>query len=239
MGARQKEDGTYDLNDGFFLDGQIVDPKKVLDEFLTPKPPRWAGSIPYPRKVVTDVACGRYHVLVVARDPNDGVQNLYSSGNNTAGQLGHGDDESRHELTRVQSLTDISKVAAGEFFSLALSSTLLELYSFGKAVHGALGLGLLEDKYIHTPQQVAFPGTYPVALKEIGAGPNHSFAISVEGELYTWGGNRDTLTTGHSSDRDVYRPRLLDLGEVKPLQAAGGSQHSVFLVQGNFEQNEE
>ena len=237
MGAQPTQDGTYDVTKQFYLtgDGTTVDLQKVLREFLTPKPPRWAGSVPFPRKVVNDVACGGNHLLVVARDIANGSHNfLYASGLNADGQLGLGDFVSRHELTCVQALSGgIAKVAAGKDFSLALSSSALELYSFGRADFGSLGRGRFKPPFQRPhPEQVAFPGEYPVMLKEIAAGDSHALVISLEDKVYTWG-YADQLATGHTGGdwEVIWRPRELDLGDVKPLQAVGGSQHSAFLVQ--------
>lgn len=71
---------------------------RVLEQFLTPKPVRWATS---GKKTVLSVACGELHILVVARDKGESQSEVHSSGLNQYGQLGHGDQLERHELTPV------------------------------------------------------------------------------------------------------------------------------------------
>lgn len=71
----------------------------IKEKFLKPAPVCWAG--PPTKRSVLSVACGQLHLLVVARDAGAFDTKVYSSGNNGYGQLGHGDDRERHELTSV------------------------------------------------------------------------------------------------------------------------------------------
>jgi alpha-tubulin suppressor-like RCC1 family protein len=113
MGAKKNKEGRPDLGQGFFYttkqedgDGNVrfvATPSLVREHFLTPKPPIWSfGS---PQKKVINVACGSYHLLAVAREPDDAKLRVYSSGINNYGQLGQGDfgvETERHELTMVR-----------------------------------------------------------------------------------------------------------------------------------------
>ena len=73
----------------------------ILEQhFLRPKPVLFAHRPAITPKVIA-VSCGVNHLLVVARDPTSSHGNLYSSGLNCSGQLGHGDDVDRHSLTLV------------------------------------------------------------------------------------------------------------------------------------------
>ena len=82
------------------------EPKKVLkttgiiEHFLHPSPVIFAHLPAITPKVIA-VACGLTHIAVIARDPTSSHGNLYTSGLNCSGQLGHGDDIDRHELTLV------------------------------------------------------------------------------------------------------------------------------------------
>jgi alpha-tubulin suppressor-like RCC1 family protein len=51
---------------------------------------------------VIAVSCGTFHILVVARDLESSHGNLYTSGFNSHGQLGHGDTVNRDVLTLVR-----------------------------------------------------------------------------------------------------------------------------------------
>jgi alpha-tubulin suppressor-like RCC1 family protein len=222
----------------------VPDPELVRAHFLSPKPPCWNGAIPYPKKIVVDVAVGKHHMLVAARDNADSTETcLYATGLNHYGQLGLGDTNWHHELTKVLGSKDVQQVAAGNYHSLVLSQSGECLHAFGFAADGALGLGEEVPQFMTTPHLVTFPGSNPIALSSIACGESHSMAISEVGDIYSWGFN-ECGQTGHAHRQqgkevqEVHRPTRVDLsrafGQVKALQVCGGSQHSVFLV-GNRE----
>jgi alpha-tubulin suppressor-like RCC1 family protein len=70
----------------------------IREKFLKPAPVCWAN--PYHKRSVLSLACGELFMLVVARDGGFDT-NVYSAGHNGYGQLGHGDEKERHELTSV------------------------------------------------------------------------------------------------------------------------------------------
>lgn len=72
----------------------------VLQKFMTPLPPIF--DCPKQNKKVMNVGCGGYHLLVAAIDEGEDSVKLYASGLNQYGQLGLGDTENRHMLTRVR-----------------------------------------------------------------------------------------------------------------------------------------
>ena len=92
---------TYKLGKEFYTDMSTGDfrTELVQKKFLTPLPPIWAGGLE--KMQVLSVGCGGAHMLVCARRPGQFESNVYSSGLNQYGQLGLGDQKSRHELTPV------------------------------------------------------------------------------------------------------------------------------------------
>jgi Regulator of chromosome condensation (RCC1) repeat len=110
MTTKDPKDGLYDLTKAFFYDLTSGKPRIdiVKKHFLRPQAPIWSDSQIRPKKIVIAVATGAFHLLVAAREPDQGLKSrLYSSGLNNYGQLGHGDIYvDRHELTLV-SLTNI------------------------------------------------------------------------------------------------------------------------------------
>ena len=80
----------------------------VRDSHLVPKPVLWDDippSLDYKRNVL-NVACGGFHLLVIANDVQsgngeEGGNAIYSSGLNNYGQLGLGDRKNRDKLIRV------------------------------------------------------------------------------------------------------------------------------------------
>ena len=113
----------------------------VIRDYLTPKPPVWDG--PTMKRAVVTMSCGGYHLLVVTREGGGNLE-VYSSGVNNYGQLGHGDTKGREILTRIQSLSgrQIAKVEGGMHFSCFLDKTSKELYACGRGDYGSLGITL-------------------------------------------------------------------------------------------------
>jgi hypothetical protein len=109
-------DGKYDLGKGFYYkkrkndEGQWEltnepDTDIVRKHFLTPKPVLWQDP-PHLQRTVISVGIGSAHLVVVARDHGQWHGHVYTSGDNTDGQLGLGDDgrgTNRHALTLVRS----------------------------------------------------------------------------------------------------------------------------------------
>jgi Regulator of chromosome condensation (RCC1) repeat len=136
---------------------------------------------------------------------------------------------------------NIGWVAAGHDFTLALSHDRLRLFSIGVNDCGQLGIGcgLQEGVQFHnTPQEIKFPEPHAVKILEIDAGEKHCMAISEMYELFTWGSNVQGATGHFSGDRDILRPRKLDLLEHLDgkfhrhvVGISGGGQHSLLLTQ--------
>ncbi|KAL3822815.1 hypothetical protein ACHAXA_005980 [Cyclostephanos tholiformis] len=144
------EDGTI-VTWGLGQNGELARPVPVLDkktsndviimDFLTPKQPVWDG--PKIKRTVVTMSCGGYHLLVVTKEGGSDLE-VYSSGVNNYGQLGHGDTKSRNVLTKIQSLSgkNITKVDGGMHFSCFIDKTTKELYACGRGDYGTLGITL-------------------------------------------------------------------------------------------------
>ena len=140
---------------------------KVAEKFMIPAPVEWAGG-PVAKRQVLNFSCGDIHTLVVACNQYSRQTQVFSAGCSSFGQLGHGDSKNKHELTPIEALNDkqISKVAAGNSHSLALSMNGRALFSWGKIDEGALGLydgakttGHTPIDFVGVPTQVDFPKT--------------------------------------------------------------------------------
>jgi alpha-tubulin suppressor-like RCC1 family protein len=159
---------------------------------------------------IVAIAAGARHALAV-----DEEGNLWSWGWNYYGQAGLGDTASAAEPTmvtfpatdtsddhsQVNRTTDIkiTKVAAGEDFSLALDDQ-GQVWSFGRNDKYQTGASTGTDN-VTTPAPVFGFGTSsaqfentvnPYKLDEvvdIAAGGRHSVALTASGAVYTWGDN--------------------------------------------------
>lgn len=122
------------------------------------------------------------------------------------------------------------------------------IYSWGGGGKGELGLGWPRGRDIQRwePTPVLFPAgnfnglRYRHVFKDICAGDSHSGAITINGELFTWGFGC-MKATGHttSENEDVWWAKQVDLRVpsnkppkrvVRVMQVAMGGQHSVVLV---------
>lgn len=96
---------------------------------------------------VVDAACGDNHSLAVTSGGE-----LYSWGNNTFAQLGHGDNTHRSSPTRVGSRSDWVRVFAGSNHSIAQTSD-GKFYGFGLNIMEQLGGNIpMLTSQVKTPQ---------------------------------------------------------------------------------------
>lgn len=140
---------------------------------------------------IVAVAAGSGHSLALTKDGN-----VYAWGRNTSGQLGLGNGQSAHENPmpkKIDSLTNIMEIAAGDNHTLALKQDRTTIWAWGSNKYGQLGDGGREDKL--SPIQVK--GIQGV--KMITAGNDHTIAVKDTGSVWTWGrntsGTREVRTT--------------------------------------------
>ncbi|KAJ1386020.1 Regulator of chromosome condensation, RCC1 [Sesbania bispinosa] len=114
---------------------------------------------------------------------------LFTCGDGSFGQLGHGDYASHCSPVRVSCFVDqhVAQVACGMRHSLVLLKDCPsnQVYGFGSGKRGQLGVSKDRIKSINLPKVVS--GFEDVEIVEIAANGDHSAAVSVDGHLYTWG----------------------------------------------------
>lgn len=113
--TKPDDNGKYDVGKMFAYEKEcnaegvweITDKPKldiIKEHFLKPKPVLWQSN-PTLKRTVISVGIGSVHLVVVARDPGTLMGKVYTSGLNSFGQLGQGDDSkdtSSHALTLVR-----------------------------------------------------------------------------------------------------------------------------------------
>ena len=125
------------------------------------------------------VSAGGEHSLALKRDGS-----LWACGDNSHGQLGHGDKTRRRRLTRVGGEADWAAVSTFYSHSLALKSD-GSLWAWGWNERRQLGFGDQIDRL--EPTRVGDEAGWAV----IGAGSRHSLALKDDGSLWAWGENDD------------------------------------------------
>ncbi|KAJ1456100.1 regulator of chromosome condensation 1/beta-lactamase-inhibitor protein II [Pelagophyceae sp. CCMP2097] len=231
--------------------------QKVRQRWLprgSKRPPTKHALFSKHRVSVAVVGCGPGHTMAISID---GV--LFSWGHNTNGQLGTGDTRDRYAPFKVE-LPGLGVVAA-TLVSCGAAHTIcagLEgearsgvLYSWGSAVSGALGLGMLEsEKDVLEPRLVA--GMAGVAVHFLSCGSYHTALIDGDGDVFTCGlpedGRLGRLCDGADDDagkreeRDsarsnavfakvlLPRDRRLAGARLKCIAVACGGSHTLLLA---------
>ncbi len=131
----------------------------------------------------------------------------------------------------------VTQVAAGSEFSLALTST-GQLYAFGNNEFGQLGsaanAGSPEQESNPVPALVALPGASgPVT--QIAAGELHSLALTSTGQLYAFGSNEygqlgTEVNSGTITPNPVPALVALPAASGPVVQIAAGGAHSLALT---------
>ena len=123
---------------------------------------------------------------------------VFAWGDNSAGQLGLGDNQARLEPITVPGLSGVLAVAAGRAHSLALRAD-GSVVAWGANAQGQLGVGTQTNH--NTPQTVS--GLANVVA--ITAAGDQSFAVRNDGTVWAWG-NNDSGQLGDGSNTDRLHP---------------------------------
>ncbi|XP_058151609.1 probable E3 ubiquitin-protein ligase HERC6 [Dasypus novemcinctus] len=174
------------------------------------------------------VSCGKEHSLAVCHNGR-----VFAWGAGSEGQLGIGEfKEISFTPKKINTLTDrkIIQVSCGHYHSLALSQDGI-VFSWGKNSQGQLGLGKNFSSQA-SPQRVRSLEGIPVA--QVAAGGAHSFALSLSGTSFGWGGNQagQLALSGSNVPEQIYKPR--SIGALKNLDViyiSCGSEHTAVLTQ--------
>jgi len=142
---------------------------------------------------------------------------VYSRGVNSHGQLGHGDLKDREELVEISSLWGIRSIACGNNLSGALTED-GHLFMWGFNYYGGLGNG--NNNNSSQPLVINMMDRAP-RMKAISCSDRHVLAISINGDVYAWGYNRDgQLGLGHN--KAVNTPQKIEGLENIIAVSAGG-----------------
>ncbi len=182
----------------------------------------------------TQAAGGGDHSLVATA-----TGQLYAFGLNNRGELGNPTNAKTELANPTPTLVElpgengpVTQIAAGGFFSLAVTST-GQLYSFGSDAYGQLGS---ESSSVvnSTPTLVELPGENgPVT--QVAAGISFSLAVTSTGQLFAFGENRlgqlGTTTNNQTTKPNPTPTRISLPGETGPVtQVAAGEYHSLALT---------
>ncbi len=128
-----------------------------------------------PAVAATTVATGRDHTLAVTVGGE-----VWAWGGNAHSQLGSGPPSMPSGPNRVNGLSGIAAVAAGDHFSVALGAD-GSVWTWGANASGQLGDGTTIDQALPTPVN-GIPGVIAVS-----ATARHVLVLAEDGTVWTWG----------------------------------------------------
>ncbi len=203
-----------------------------------PNPTPTLVTLPGATGRVTQVAAGYQHSLALTS-----TGQLYAFGLNLYGQLGITAHSGAYEpnptptpVTLPGATGSVTRIAAGGYHSLALTST-GQLYAFGLNGEGQLG-GTTNngtDNPNPTPTLVTLPGATG-SVTRIAAGSRHSLALTSTGQLYTFGENyfgQLGRTTNSGTEEPNPTPTVVDLGAgqtIDTMATGSNADHSLVVV---------
>lgn len=174
------------------------------------------------------------HVLLISAGASHSVALLSGNvvcswGRGEDGQLGHGDAEDRYSPIQVSALDglEVNSITCGADHTLAYSEPHLQVYSWGWGDFGRLGHGNSSDLFIPQPIK-ALDG---VKIKQIACGDSHCLAVSMDGNVVSWGRNQNgQLGLGTSEDSLV--PQKIQAFEgISVKMVAAGAEHSAAVTE--------
>ncbi|EYU28697.1 hypothetical protein MIMGU_mgv1a008743mg [Erythranthe guttata] len=175
--------------------------------------------------VVTHVSAGWNHSGFVLENGA-----VFTCGDGSFGQLGHGDYKSQNLPLRVSYFVSkrVEQVACGMRHSLVLLKGNSEnrVYGFGLGKRGQLGISTEKVKSTSLPQITI--GLTNLEIVNISANGDHSAALTADGSLYTWG-------RGFSCASDESIPRLFEAA-VTVDEVALGWNHALLLTRKSKEE---
>ncbi|XP_068652203.1 ultraviolet-B receptor UVR8-like [Aristolochia californica] len=170
------------------------------------------------RRVILISAGASHSVALLSGDV------VCSWGRGEDGQLGHGDAEDRLVPTKLSALDghDIISITCGADHTTAYSESQRQVYSWGWGDFGRLGHGNSSDLF--TPQPIKV--LQGIRIKQIACGDSHCLAVTMEGEVQSWGRNQNGQL-GLGTVEDSLLPQKIQAFKGIPIKMiAAGAEHT-------------
>lgn len=185
------------------------------------------------RTVFVDVWAGSYVTLALSMD-----NEILVCGLNNYNQLGVPKGKVLFTLTKSKTLTEAptgggwSQIIPGQHHTVALDAA-GRVHALGRVEYGRLGLGKQRGTDATEPVQVMGALEHRKCV-DVSSGTAVSFAVTEDGECFSWGmGTNGQL--GHGDDEeDAYEPGKMlgkQLDTRKVMAVSGGGQHTIIIAQ--------
>lgn len=189
-----------------------------------------------PLSGIIDISVGTTHNLALKSD-----HTVWAWGSNSDGQLGDGTTTQRNEAVQVMlgpttPLTNVIEIAAGEYFSMALTAD-GKVYTWGDNYFGKLGAGIYNySAYSAVPIQIAGPGVDSKVVQHIYTNSSSSSAFyqTADDSIYGWGGNTsgqlgngDFIDYAHGEQGVFVPEEITALKNKGVVDISAGQQHTL------------
>eukprot|EP00249_Psilotum_nudum_P024626 c29240_g3_i1 orf=961-3504(+) len=178
---------------------------------------------------VTAVAAAKFHSVAVTAGGE-----LYSWGFGRGGRLGHADFDIHSGQVAVITPRLVSnglgsrrvKVVAAAKHHTIVATVGGEVFTWGSNREGQLGYPSIDTQ--PTPRRVSSLKARVVA---VAAANKHSALLTAEGEVYTWGCNKEgQLGYGTSNSASNYNPRIVDYLKGKRFIAVSAAKYHTIVL---------
>ncbi|XP_070545873.1 uncharacterized protein [Ptychodera flava] len=222
----QYEDPVTDVDDEFMLSADSMTSRKqrtrsVLYYFETMNMAMQPIDLPCKIKI-RKVAVSANHMIVVTFE-----RAVYTWGEGSKGQLGHGDLKSRGKPEIVEALKgkSITNTCCGDGFSVFGSDNGIVM-TCGDGSNGCLGHG---DWSSASRPRLIEP-LLSVDVTSISCGPHHVVVVGADGEVFAWGCGKDGRL-GLGNEEDYCEPMEVSISEpVFIREVKCGVDGSMFLT---------
>ncbi|GAA0165556.1 guanyl-nucleotide exchange factor [Lithospermum erythrorhizon] len=152
-----------------------------------------------------------------------------SWGKGEDGQLGLGDAEDRINPTRLSALDDLEiiSVSCGADHTIAYSDSRLQIYSWGWGDFGRLGHGNSSDLFSPMP----IKALQYMQIKQIACGDSHCIALTIEGELLSWGRNQNGQLGLGTTEDSLVPQRIHTFMGIPVKMVAAGAEHTAAVTE--------
>eukprot|EP00002_Diphylleia_rotans_P035797 TRINITY_DN7842_c1_g1_i2.p1 TRINITY_DN7842_c1_g1~~TRINITY_DN7842_c1_g1_i2.p1 ORF type:complete len:1628 (+),score=267.27 TRINITY_DN7842_c1_g1_i2:91-4974(+) len=131
---------------------------------------------------VQSVSTGWSHSALITE-----LGELYTTGSNDFGQLGHGHTRASSQFTRVMALQafHVVNVSCGAEHTIAVDEN-GKVYAWGRGQNGQLGIGLTVHQYV---PRLVDTSQFQGKVISVACGHYHTLALTDEARVYAWGSN--------------------------------------------------
>ncbi|KAG8373675.1 hypothetical protein BUALT_Bualt11G0049300 [Buddleja alternifolia] len=154
---------------------------------------------------------------------------ICSWGRGEDGQLGLGDAEDRYSPTQLSALDglEIVSVTCGADHTTAYSQSQMQAYSWGWGDFGRLGHGNSSDLF--SPQPIKALGG--LRIKQIACGDSHCLAVTMEGEVRSWGRNQNGQLGLGTTEDSLVPQKIGAFQDISVKMVAAGAEHTAAVTE--------